>query len=393
MHRSTAAYAAIFAATGMGWFSTADAASERVIYNLPANSYAFDRVFEDSHGALYATSYSAGGYGSVFQLAKTVNGVWQETTLSQFQGGADGQNPIGGVTEDSGNTLFGTTTFGGAHGAGTLYSLPIGGGRTVLYSFTGGADGNEPESTLLRDKTTGTFYGTTASGGSAGCGTAFQIAQFGGSWVETTIYSFTGADGCSPERSLHFGRQRGTIYGTARRGGAANAGTIFTLKQRNGVWKQLVIYNFLGGSDGSQPTDMTVDLDDSIYGVTEGGGALRHGTVFHLTQLDRTWNEAVIYNFKGGADGSKPIGLHEDQDAGVLYGTTEKGGVFKQGTVFSLTSNGASWNEAILHSFGASNDGAQPRARITQDNKRGVLYGTTAYGGQFGGGTIYAITP
>jgi len=262
----------------------------------------------------------------------------------------------------------------------------------VLYNFTGSTDGSQPESTLLRDRATGAFYGTTALGGSASCGAVFQLAPSGSSWVEQTIYSFGGGvDGCSPERSLHFGKRVGTLYGSTTRGGATNHGTIFTLRERNGVWKQSVIYNFNGGSDGSEPTDLTVDLDGSIYGVTEAGGSSKRGTVFHLTEADGIWHNAVIHNFKGSADGSKPVGLHEDQAAGVLYGTTVKGGVFGGGTVFSLTSNGASWLETVLHSFGAGEDGSQPRARVTQDNKKGVLYGTTVFGGSAGAGTIYEI--
>ena len=168
MKRSTAAYSAILVVTWIGWSLSAKAASETVLYSLPANAYVFDRVLEDGTGNLYATTYNGGGFGSVLKLAK-VNGAWHETTLSQFQGGADGQNPIGGVTEDNNSILYGTTVFGGAYGSGTIYSLPIGGGRTVLYNFTGEADGYEPASALLRDKATGTFYGTTALGGIAGC--------------------------------------------------------------------------------------------------------------------------------------------------------------------------------------------------------------------------------
>lgn len=75
----------------------------------------------------------------------------------------------------------------------------------------------------------------------------------------------------------------------------------------------------------------------------------------------------------------------------MLYGTTERGGTFKKGTVFSLTPNGSGWTEIVLHALGAAGDGVQPRARVTQDNKKAVLYGTTVYGGQFNGGTIYEI--
>jgi uncharacterized repeat protein (TIGR03803 family) len=393
MRHSAIFHGAIIFSSCLGRVCTADAASEQVLYSFPVDSKPFDRVLEQNPGDLFATTYSGSGahFGKVIELQKST-GQWHESTLSQFQGGADGQNPIGGVTDDNDNTLFGTTVFGGAQGAGTIYALPIGGQRTVLYSFTGGADGNQPESTLLLDRATGAFYGTTAGGGAAGCGVVFQLANNGSKWVESTIYSFAGgADGCDPERSVHFGERRGTIYGSTKRGGATNRGTVFSLREKGGIWKESIIYNFKGGSDGSQPTDLGIDTDDTIFGITEVGGTLRSGTVFQLSQANGTWHESVIYNFTGGADGARPIGMHLDQEASVIYGTTERGGGFNGGTVFSLTKIGTSWNETILHAFGAGTDGKQPGARVTEDNKKRVLYGSTTYGGDFGGGTIYQI--
>ena len=80
MKRSATACGAIFV-SGIGWFSTADAASERVLYSLPANAYAFDRVLEDGAGSLYATTYSGGQFGTVIELQKRL-GVWHHFVLS-----------------------------------------------------------------------------------------------------------------------------------------------------------------------------------------------------------------------------------------------------------------------------------------------------------------------
>src|SRR4051812_14445861 len=121
MKPSTAALATIFATTAIGWFSAADAASETVLYSLPANAYAFDRVLEVKNH-LFATTYSGGQDGTVIELTDQ-NRIWRATTLWQFHG-ADGQSPIGGVTNDNNNVLYGTTVFGGAYGAGTIYALP-----------------------------------------------------------------------------------------------------------------------------------------------------------------------------------------------------------------------------------------------------------------------------
>src|ERR1043166_6978478 len=103
MKPSTAALATIFATTAIGWFSAADAASETVLYSLPANAYAFDRVLEQKDH-LFATTYSGGQDGTIIELTNQ-NGIWRENTLWQFHG-ADGLNPIGGVTDGDNHVLY-----------------------------------------------------------------------------------------------------------------------------------------------------------------------------------------------------------------------------------------------------------------------------------------------
>jgi uncharacterized repeat protein (TIGR03803 family) len=83
-------------------------------------------VVFDSQGNLYGTTRYGGanGYGLVFKLSPTGDGTWTETTLHDFQNdGVDGTYPIGGVTFDAAGNLWGTTSTGGAHGAGTLFVI------------------------------------------------------------------------------------------------------------------------------------------------------------------------------------------------------------------------------------------------------------------------------
>jgi len=136
------------------------------------------------------------------------SGVPLEKVLHRFHGGQDGAIPwdAGLVFDNTGN-LYGTTSNGGngscPRGRGTVFRLrpnhAVSGGlwiETVLYNFKGGADGAFPGSALVLDGT-GNLYGTTESGGdstncSGGCGTVFKLTPSPQGWTETILYRFRG---------------------------------------------------------------------------------------------------------------------------------------------------------------------------------------------------------
>jgi uncharacterized repeat protein (TIGR03803 family) len=95
--------------------------------------------------------------------------------LYAFTGGADGQRPYAGVVRDSAGNLYGTTFNGGAIGAGLVYMLDPAGQETVLYNFTGAADGGQPAAGVILDSA-GNLYGTTAYGGKMETGVIFKLA-------------------------------------------------------------------------------------------------------------------------------------------------------------------------------------------------------------------------
>jgi uncharacterized repeat protein (TIGR03803 family) len=163
------------------------------------------------------------GYGTVFNL-NTAN---KEKVLHVFTGGADGGYPYyGGVVRDSAGNLYGTSSFGGAHQYfGTVFKVNKAGKQTVLYSFTGGADGGQPNASLIRDAA-GNLYGTTIGGGASGHGTVFKLDKTG---KETVLYSFAGGtDAASPNADL-LRDAAGNLYGTTIAGGASGGGTVFKL--------------------------------------------------------------------------------------------------------------------------------------------------------------------
>jgi uncharacterized repeat protein (TIGR03803 family) len=84
------------------------------------------------------------------------------TVLHSFKGSpTDGSGPESGLIGDSAGNLYGTTLGGGASDAGVVFKLDRTGTETVLYNFTGGADGSEPSAGLIRDSA-GNLYGTTS---------------------------------------------------------------------------------------------------------------------------------------------------------------------------------------------------------------------------------------
>lgn len=155
--------------------------------------------------------------------------------------------------------------------------------------------------------------------------------------------------------------------------------------------RERVIYNFKGGSGGASPQGtLTADQRGAIYGTTTYGGIYGCtfnagcGTVFKLTRVERRYVHRVLYEFQGGKDGNGPNSGVVAETGGVLYGTTEYGGAFGLGTVFELTPSGKSYKEKLLHSFGGARDGDAPFGGLTVDGA-GDLFGATLLGG--GGGS------
>ena len=258
-----------------------------------------------------------------------------------------------------------------------------------------GVRGFAPAGALILDAA-GNLYGTTYSGGASGVGTVFELTpNLDGSWTESVLHSFNGADGADPYSGLIFDAA-GNLYGTTVGGGGYNAGTVFKLAPNlDGSWTESVLHS-LNGTDGAHPySGLIFDAAGNLYGTTWVGGAFGHGTVFELTANgDGSWTESVLHAFNG-TDGAHPYsGLIFDA-AGNLYGTTYYGGgVCGCGTVFKLTPNGdGSWTESVLHAFTiGSGDGNRPRAGLIFD-AAGNLYGTTENGGGTLRGTVFKLTP
>jgi uncharacterized repeat protein (TIGR03803 family) len=163
-------------------------------------------------------------------------------------------------------------------------------------------------------------------------------------------------------------------------------------------------FNVPPGTDGFEPAGNVIFAGAThLYGTTPNGGTDSRGTVFELAAKRGVWSETTPHPFDfNGTDGQAPsLGLL--LQAGKLYGTTQAGGTFDEGTVFELTyTAGTGWAQTFTYSFGtATSDGQGPSSRLVFAN--GNLYGTTSYGGSnlncgtsgenVGCGTVFELTP
>jgi uncharacterized repeat protein (TIGR03803 family) len=256
------------------------AGKETVLYSFPGTKgggYPFDGVVRDSAGNIYTTLWKGGahGYGGVFKL--TPSG--KPSILYNFEGLTDGGYPYDSLILDSANNLYGTTYWGGTSAeAGVVFKLDPTGKETVLYTFKGGNDGANPWSSLVRDSA-GNLYGTTFSGGTAGYGVVFKLDTSG---VETVLHSFQGgSDGENPVAGLTMDAS-GNLFGTTYYGGTSDFGTVFEVDSSG---TETVLYSFTGGSDGGNPwAGVIEDASGNLYGTTEDGGSSGYGfgTVFKL---------------------------------------------------------------------------------------------------------------
>ena len=150
-----------------------------------------------------------------------------------------------------------------------------------------------------------------------------------------------------------------------------------------------VIHAFTGGLDGAYPfTGVTLDRAGNLYGTAAAGG-VGNGTLFKLAHTGSGWVFHPLYAFHG-SDGVAPYSPLLFGPDGALYGTTQSGGQYGHGTVFSVTppaticrSVSCPWTETVLYSFTGTYDSLAPQGHLIFDSS-GNLYGT-AYGNNSSG--------
>jgi uncharacterized repeat protein (TIGR03803 family) len=292
----------------------------------------------------------------------------------------------------------------------------------VLYNFTGGSDGGNAISSLAIDAS-GNLFGTAFTGG-IGYGTDFELSPSASGWTFSTVYSFKGFsahDGGGPS-GLFLG-PKDELFGTTQGGGGGCRKSVPEYEGCGIVYEigpaparaERVLYRFTGGADGNAPYGLgpLALHGNSFYSTTFQGGTdgdciygYQCGVSFQLTPSSSgipPWTETVTQDFGAGSGaGGAELGSSVIFDAaGNMYGTALAGGSSVGchmqayggcGVVYELSPSGSGWTETVLYNFTGGDDGGTPYGGLIFDSA-GNLYGTTAYGGTGGGGTVYELSP
>jgi uncharacterized repeat protein (TIGR03803 family) len=291
-------------------------------------------------------------------------------------------------------------------GNGTIFSLKTDGSNfTNLYAFTAtpgttstNSDGARPDAGLVLSGNT--LYGTTSAGGAAGGGTVFAINVNGSGF--TNLHDFVPvSDGSNSQAALTLSGN--TLYGTTSGGGQWGSGTVFSINTNGTAFTNL--YNFsleysTGNGDGAFPSAGLALAGNTMYGTTEQGGNANLGVIFRINTDGSSFTN--LHNFTAlvantNADGAQPYGGNLLGSGGRLYGMASAGGNANVGTVFSLKTDGSDFR--TLHSFSAiisypaanatNSDGAAPTSGLLWLGNS--LYGLAGAAGPGGYGTVFSL--
>jgi len=237
----------------------------------------------------------------------------------------------------------------------------------------------------------GNLYGVTSGGGTNGVGSVFELSRDSkGKWSVTTLHSFDGKDGSSPNGGLIFDSV-GNLYGTASGGGAHDHGTAFELQPGSNGWTFTDFYDFCreypyNCDDGQNPVaGFVMDGAGNLYDSAGGGTCHGYGVAFEFTPGSGGWNENILFDWGcRNYDATSSSGPLIFDKVGNLYGTSGGGGLYHGGTVFKLTYSSGGWKELLLYQFCPGGfpctDGAGPTSGVIFHGS-GDLYGTTPGGG------------
>jgi uncharacterized repeat protein (TIGR03803 family) len=332
-------------------------------------------------GNFYGTSFAGGQYGlgTVFQM--TSNGV--VTVLASFEG-TNGANPRGTMVTDNAGNFYGVTYGGGESNAGTVFKISMSGNLTVLHDFY--ADpGQNPYAGLLVGAD-GNFYGTTES-----YSTVFKITPSG---VFSNLTSYFGMNGETLNSVLAQGGD-GYLYGVAGlKGFSAQGGVAFKLSTSGG---SPTIVSQFGSAAGTQLLNSMVPwLGGFYFGSSVFGGANGYGELFAMTNTGGPLFPKNDFNGTWGAYPFAPVVVANGTSGyGYVYGGTAAGGPNGDGVIYSYDLYNTYGPYDVLFAFnGANGSGVYGKLLVEPvAQNANIYYGTTRFGGAYGRGTVFELTP
>lgn len=250
----------------------------------PSASNPRNGLTEAADGNFYGTSFSGGAQdsGTVYRLTR-------EGTLSVLYSftGADGSLPSTRLVEGEDGALYGLDDgIAGPNGArGGVFRVSTGGAFSIVHAFAGGPlDGSVPNDTsALTRARDGTLYGTTVFGGANQAGTIFKIA--GGAL--SVLHSFgAGASFLRHPHTTLLEGSDGSLYGATGGSEAVSIpAAIFRFHPPTGAVSLMHQFSGIGPYASPGPTDggLVQGPDGHLYGLTSYGGTNGVGSLFRVT--------------------------------------------------------------------------------------------------------------
>lgn len=338
------------------------------------------------------TDIGAGGnwYGSLIEINEKLYGVSTDNKLFEYDLVSEeivhkinlpGAFSLYGIKEGSDGNMYGVTLGGGSQNNGLLYTYdPIENIATTLFEFTGteGAHiGAYAQGFVISGDV---IYGVTEGGGDNGKGSIYQYDYIND--IFTSLHSFDGSDGW---QGIHiFIASNGKLYGSTLAGGENNYGLLFEYDLINDLFTIRKHYQY--GNTGGKPEGEGIiqGTDDKLYGtLTNGSGdGIEAGTLYAYDIANDQFE--VLIAFGSSIKGHNPAAYMTLGTNGLLYGTTQKGGIGNHGILFSYDPE--TENYAKLEDF-ASISGNNAQGGLIEVN--GSFYGTTYSGGDNESGILF----
>lgn len=272
------------------------------------------------------------------------------------------------AVDPSGN-VWGTTVSGAAHKKGALFRVPgTGGGAQTVRAYTP-AQGSAAASLLAWPDGSLRLARPYAAVGQVieRLAPADYLVEPLRQFPDTTGLKF-------PSQIARLGSS-GPLYGTGWSATSPSTRLLFSLDEANQV-------ALLADISAHSPMGDLMDSGLGYFYIAATGGALGHGRVMTLAP---NGNTTTLHQFTG-AGGSGPTAPPVPGGDGWLYGSTQRGGAFDQGTLYRLRPDGS--EHQVLLSFDGAAQGGDPKAGLLQA-RDGKFYGRTISGGHYNAGVLF----
>lgn len=283
------------------------------------------RLFFDGVQTVYGTTSDGGKHdgGVLFSFDLVSNEI---IGLHHFEN-TNGSKPMGGV-ELINNKIYGTTNLGGASDMGVLYVYDLNtNAYQVLEEFVG-ANGANPEDGVIEHD--GILYGLTKLGGSNSIGTVYSLDT--ATATLSTVYNFTSSDGAYPLARFVLSDVQNKMYTTASEGGSGDFGSILELDLLSNSLTKIHDFDSLNGANPE--SGLILNEEGHLMGITKNGGDEGVGVIYALDTMNLTFGKINDLDSLKGLHSTGE--LEFSGNSGVYYATTTLGGINDDGTFLSV---------------------------------------------------------